>query len=964
MSSGNWQQVKQIAADALEIAPEDRDAFVRAASGSDSGITDQVFALIAGASAIDDQFLRPPPWKAADLLNPIVNNQSGFSVGQTVCQRFEIRRFVASGGMGDVFEAWDSELRERVALKTIRPFLALSPAAIESFKQEVKQARSIPHANVCNIHDLFCHRTTDGREIWFLSMEFLNGETLANRLRKSGPSTPTEALGIVRDIAAGLAAAHNLRIIHRDLKPGNIMVVPAEFEGAAPRLTARAVITDFGIAKTVHGDEPGGSGPIGTAAYMSPEQARGDSVGPPTDIFALGMVICELLTGEKPRPPRPNESSEFYERAIHSFFVSHPAPQRWKDAIAGCLHPDPAKRLSDVTAVLLVLSRRFWTATRVAAGLVAILLLMIGVAGFLTRRDRIVDPRQLTPMTDLAGMPSITPDGKTIAYASDAAVAGNLDIWVRSLPDGASKRLTTDPAEDDDPGISPDGKLVVFRSERKGGGVYVVDVENGLERLLAPLGRRPRFSPDGLNVAYWVGNEDESVASGQTYIISTEGGSPRRIASDFIDARSPSWHSNDGRLLLQGCQALVQSLASCLDWWVAQPDGSVLRSTGALQRIRKAGIVPHRDADFWDGENVLFGGRKAGTEGIWEIRLNARDFHVASDPVQVSTPQSAEISQTDPSVSANRLLTYGHLSGQIHIWKVALGDPGGSAIKVTASVATDSCPQVTRDGKTLVFARRTISNRDIWRKDLVTEREEPLVHSRADKYWPILEETTGQLVYEARGPEAHGIYILTPGEVSRRLCEFCANPISWFAAGRAIFFRSSDGNIALLDAHTGKAINVIIAPPGASADDADWSPATERLLFTIAQRQNGLKRLYSVDFPAAGRSPSGAWQALNATPELIDRPRWSFDGSAVYYSSDSDGSYSIWGRHYDTSATAIRAHPFVVHRFPNPRVSPTQMTFDLYGMSVTPTTIFLNVAETAGSIWTGHIAKLPFQWPL
>src|ERR1700761_5593123 len=187
-------------------------------------------------------------------------------LGSTVAGRFQIHRFIASGGMGEVYEAWDSELRERVAIKTIRPDLAQSNAVLERFKREVKQARGISHPNVCRIHELFSHDLGPMSRTWFLSMEFLEGVTLSDHIRHHGPMEPEAAFELVEQIVNGLVAAHDLGVIHRDFKTSNVMLVSP----GPGRL--RAVITDFGLALNVLGPregfrEPGGQG---TPDFMAP----------------------------------------------------------------------------------------------------------------------------------------------------------------------------------------------------------------------------------------------------------------------------------------------------------------------------------------------------------------------------------------------------------------------------------------------------------------------------------------------------------------------------------------------------------------------------------------------------------------------------------------------------------------------------------------------------------------------
>jgi serine/threonine protein kinase/CheY-like chemotaxis protein len=234
---------------------------------------------------------------------------SVFRTGDVVAFRFRIVSYLAKGGMGELYEAEDLELRERIALKTILSHISDDERSIQMFKGEVHLARQVTHPNVCRIYDVFRHRYTasadrPASEVVFLSMELLHGETLADRLRREGRLTTQESLPVVRQMAAGLTAAHRVGIVHRDFKSHNVMLVkPASAEGET-----RVVVTDFGLAwRSTHDENTGLSlslsteGEIsGTPAYMAPEQVEGGPVTPAADVYALGVVLYEMVTGTWP----------------------------------------------------------------------------------------------------------------------------------------------------------------------------------------------------------------------------------------------------------------------------------------------------------------------------------------------------------------------------------------------------------------------------------------------------------------------------------------------------------------------------------------------------------------------------------------------------------------------------------------------------------------------------------------
>jgi eukaryotic-like serine/threonine-protein kinase len=290
-----------------------------------------------------------------------------FSAGQLLAERFKIISFIARGGMGEVYEAEDLELRERVALKTVRPEIAQDPIALDRFRREIQLARRITHPNVCRLFDLFHHSLDDSSsspasasKVMFLTMELLNGQTLTDRLQLSGSMTPEEALPIISQMAAGLDAAHQAGIIHRDFKSSNVILVPA---GAGSR--PRAVITDFGLAHrlpqgpdvTVSLAE--GAGIFGTPAYMAPEQVQGRELTAAADIYSLGVVIYEMLTANRPfsaDTPLQLAAKRLHENPVSPLVHRPDLDRRWAEVVLTCLEREPARRFAEAPAVVAALT--------------------------------------------------------------------------------------------------------------------------------------------------------------------------------------------------------------------------------------------------------------------------------------------------------------------------------------------------------------------------------------------------------------------------------------------------------------------------------------------------------------------------------------------------------------------------------------------------------------------------------
>jgi serine/threonine protein kinase/tetratricopeptide (TPR) repeat protein len=288
----------------------------------------------------------------------LVSSPSHFAETALLAGRFKVIRFVARGGMGEVYEAEDLELKERVAIKTIRFELGNRERAIERFIREIQLARKVTDPNVCRTFDVFRHieTTRDGgpKETLFVSMELLSGDTLERRIRRVGRFTPAEAAPIVGQLAAGLHAAHQAGVVHRDFKSANVILVPSENGPGG----VRAVITDFGLAhaENLEGNSLTGSNDlVGTPAYMAPEQLEGGEITPATDVYALGVVLFEMLTGVLPftaDTPLATALKRLTERAPSPRAIVPDLDVRWDQTVRRCLERAPLDRFSSTDELL------------------------------------------------------------------------------------------------------------------------------------------------------------------------------------------------------------------------------------------------------------------------------------------------------------------------------------------------------------------------------------------------------------------------------------------------------------------------------------------------------------------------------------------------------------------------------------------------------------------------------------
>lgn len=343
MSPSQWERVKQLYETALGCSLARRNALLQQ-NDDDEVVCQEVRRLLNESETLVDSFLSTPAF-VDSRLSP-AHFPERYSPGEMLAGRFRIIKFIAAGGMGEVYKAEDSRLDRMVALKFLPKGLAEDHQSLDRFRREAKAASALNHPNICTVYDF----GEDGGRT-FIAMEYLEGETLASRLER-GPLSLGEALQLATEIASALAAAHRRGIIHRDIKPGNIMVTET-----------RAMLLDFGLAKpqrTVSPDEDtismltGRIQVVGTLPYMSPEQLHGGEVDPRSDIFSFGAVLYEMLTGKRVFQRQSNIDTitaidHDDPKPLNEFVKG--APDDLDRIIRRCLRKIPAERYASVSAI-------------------------------------------------------------------------------------------------------------------------------------------------------------------------------------------------------------------------------------------------------------------------------------------------------------------------------------------------------------------------------------------------------------------------------------------------------------------------------------------------------------------------------------------------------------------------------------------------------------------------------------
>ncbi|HYG63947.1 MAG TPA: protein kinase, partial [Thermoanaerobaculia bacterium] len=608
---------------------------------------------------------------------------------------------VGGGGMGIVYKARDTRLGRTVALKFLPPELTRDPEAKERFLQEARAASALDHPNVCTVHEI--GEDEEGR--LFLAMAFYDGETLKRRLER-GPLPLDEATDVAKQVAQGLTKAHRQGIVHRDVKPANLM------------LTGDGVVKvlDFGIAKLAgsSGLTQAGSS-LGTPAYMSPEQARGEEVDGRTDVWSLGAVLYEMLAGRRPFPGDHDQAVIY--ALLHE--TPKPLPSLRVDVppdlariVARMLEKDPERRCPSMADALADLrafrnepgtgtvqraaappARRRWP--WLAAGVVAVLAAG-GLYLALGAREE-VGQAQFERLTEGGGrelFPTLSPDGNSFAYVK--AGEGNLDIYLQSVGGDNPLRLTDSLADDTQPAFSPDGRQIAFRSEREGGGIFVMGNLGGSSRRVSEIGFNPAWSPDGEElVVATEGVSGPLARTGRSELWRIVAATGERRLVTRGDAVQPSWSPNGHRIAYWS----VSSKSAERTVWTVPAAG------GEARRVTNDTFLNWSPVWSPDGRYLYYSSDRSGTPNIWRVPIDEASGEVRGAPEAINAPSE---SSSFMSFSADgRRMIYATDDGRSNLEKIGF-DPGRLAVEGELSAVTEGSRSIftgeaSPDGRWLAY---------------------------------------------------------------------------------------------------------------------------------------------------------------------------------------------------------------------------------------------------------------------
>ncbi len=464
-----WPRLKEAFEGARALALHARPAYLAEVCKGDEALRHEVELLLAHGDQAAS-FLETPAMPFDDSL--AAESLEGRCIGP-----YRVSALIGTGGMGEVYRAHDAKLGRDVAIKVLPPMFTADRERVARFDSEARMLAALNHPHIGAIYGL-----EEAGGMPALVLELVDGETLADRLRR-GPVPTGDALAIARQIADALDAAHRKRITHRDLKPANIKVTP---DGLVK-------VLDFGLAKALASDVTATQGIsqsptaaidatrvgviLGTAAYMSPEQARGLPVDTRADIWSFGCVLYEMLTG---RPPFTGQTvaetlAAILEREPDWKALPSSTPARIRELLRHCLQRDLALRVQNIAEARDVLdqAQRGWNPWRIAAIAAAVVATLAAALFPLVKPAvPVTSPSeytQLTNFTDSATAPSLSPDGRMVVFKrGEDSFLSSGDIYVKLLPNGEAVKLTTEPARRYGPVFTPDGSRIAYTQATAG----------------------------------------------------------------------------------------------------------------------------------------------------------------------------------------------------------------------------------------------------------------------------------------------------------------------------------------------------------------------------------------------------------------------------------------------------------------------------------------------------------------
>jgi serine/threonine-protein kinase len=904
-----WNRVKQVLQDALERPVEERERFVRGACGDDRELRSEVESLLS-AHAAAGGFVQGP---AIEALAPSAAGalREGTSADYRLRRggrlgHYEIRSAIGKGGMGEVWKAHDTTLQREVAIKMLPEELGHDADRLARLDREATLLASLNHPNIAAIYGLEEHQGTR-----FLILELVEGRTLAECLER-GPIPLEDSLKLALQITEALEAAHEKAVIHRDLKPANIKVTS----------DGRVKVLDFGLAKALaptseHARVPASISTVGvilgTPAYMSPEQARGQAVDKRTDMWSFGCVMYEMLTSACPFRGDTTSATiaAVFDREPDWHALPAETPASIRKLLRRCLEKDRKRRLADIADARLELDEAL---TRSSADPGA-------VDGIKSAHPARVSVRAL-PWTVAAAAVAIT----MALYARWPSIQSDVPLRL-SVDLGAEASLVTD--QGTAAVLSPDGTVLAFVAQKSAGGnsqLYIRRLEQ-LQATALPgtdAARNPFFSPDGQSIAFFAG--------GKLKKISVNGGDAVTVAdalnglgggtwtSDGTITFSPNPSSGTSLWRVSSAGGKPEQLTTVTEvegetihrWPQVLSGGKAILYTSQAGRFASANIVVQRlpkgerkvllRGGYFHGRYVPSGHLIYMHEGtLFAAVFDSDRLELVGQPVPVLEGVAADLaSGAQFAVADSGTLVYLPRQAVSDDMPISWMDRTGKTTQLRATPANWSNPSFAPDGHRLAMDISDGKQVNVWIYDWMRDALARLTFDPSDDREPVWTPDGRRIVFGSTRDtkSAFNLYWQRSdgaGEAQRLThSKNTQYPASWHSSGKFLMFveasPQSGNDVMILPMEKnersiwtpGKPYAFLNSP--ASETYPMFSPDGRWVAY--ASDESGHNELYVRPFPDTG----GKWQistegatAGGVVPLL--HPTWSRTRNELFYST-------------------------------------------------------------------------------
>lgn len=555
--------------------------------------------------------------------------------------------------------------------------------------------------------------------------------------------------------------------------------------------------------------------------------------------------------------------------------------------------------------------------------------------------------RRVTTSAGLSASPALSRDGNLLAFASDRAEAGNLDLWLQQIPSRDPIRLTTDPADDTDPAISPDNARIIFRSEANGGGIYTVPVLGGEPVVVVPRGRNPRFSPDGRWIAYWEGHESRDVLKGsaRVWVMEAGGGEPRQLGADLGAALYPVWAPDSQSVIAVG----RANTDADPDWWVLPVSGAHAVKRPTLADFDKQGLgrvawlrrpVPLE----WRSTGVLFTAGPGDSGNLWELPMPSG----AAVPVTHGPGYHMHA-----SASPGGRLAFSDLEWKHDVWSLRVdADRGvvrGPLERLTPDEPDAAAPSLSADGARLVFRASELGRSLVRVRDLATGKQISLV----DSLKRIRNPRFGGGVIAYSDDEGTLVTVPSTGGPGTQLCKRCGTMMGISSDGLRVSYEPYKAeHLMFFDIPRKAVVTVALRPADGVITAGKFSPDGRWMAFHVGTIQS-TTYVFIVPIDGALPVPRDRWIAITDGASEDVEPAWSPNGNLLYFLSDRDGFRCIWARALNPATKLPSADAFEVAHFHTARRSLKRVlgTTGSNGLSAAPGRLVFSFGELTGNIW-------------